>query len=62
MSPPLKANGEGKRSHVTHEMKKEIHMLNLKGFIDPQIDKEVWQWGESHSDGEFTSAWIAPFD
>lgn len=24
---------------MTHEMKKEIHMLNFKDFINPQINK-----------------------
>lgn len=24
---------------MTHEIKKEIHMLNFKGFMNPQIKK-----------------------
>ena len=31
-----------KRRAVTHDIENEVHVLNLKGFINPQINKYYW--------------------
>lgn len=58
-SSPLRASGGGRRRALTQEMKKEILMLNHKGFLNPQIHKYSysggWLWAGHHPDGEFMS-------